>query len=105
MTRTATSDARLGDGSTVVVIGGGPAGSSCAIKLFRRRTRLSGPRSLPRADERAVRGLPPRRVSTVNTMVDWNDGEPIDYFRAHGLDRGEYVNLVRSLDEEAAEGG
>ena len=34
MTRTANSDARLRDGSTVVIVGGGPAGSSCAIKLL-----------------------------------------------------------------------
>jgi hypothetical protein len=24
---------------------------------------------------------------------------PVDYFRANGFDRGDYVNLVRSLDD------
>ena len=38
-------------------------------------------------------------VAAVNTMVDWNDGELIDYFQAQGFERGEYVNLVRRLDE------
>ena len=38
-------------------------------------------------------------VAVVNTMVDWNDGELIDYFRAQGFERGEYVNLVRQLEE------
>ena len=38
-------------------------------------------------------------VRVVNTMVNWNDGDLIDYFRAQGFERGEYVNLVRSLDE------
>jgi flavin-dependent dehydrogenase/ribosomal protein S18 acetylase RimI-like enzyme len=42
-------------------------------------------------------------VSVVNTMVNWNDGDLIDYFRAHGFERGDYVNLVRSLDEGGAE--
>ncbi|MDT7603225.1 MAG: hypothetical protein QOF61_1222, partial [Acidobacteriota bacterium] len=40
-------------------------------------------------------------VSVVNTMVNWNDGDLIDYFRANGFERGDYLNLVRSLDEEA----
>lgn len=39
-------------------------------------------------------------VSVVNTMINWNDGDLIDYFRAHGFERGDYVNLVRRLDEE-----
>jgi flavin-dependent dehydrogenase/ribosomal protein S18 acetylase RimI-like enzyme len=39
-------------------------------------------------------------VQLINTMVNWNDGDLIDYFRANGFDRGEYVNLVKSLDEE-----
>ncbi|HMF56370.1 MAG TPA: GNAT family N-acetyltransferase [Pyrinomonadaceae bacterium] len=39
-------------------------------------------------------------VTVVNTMVNWNDGELIDYFQANGFDRGEYVNLVKRLDEE-----
>ncbi|HEY0083371.1 MAG TPA: hypothetical protein VGB61_11310 [Pyrinomonadaceae bacterium] len=38
-------------------------------------------------------------VSVVNTIVNWNDGDLIDYFRANGFDRGHYVNLVRDLDE------
>jgi flavin-dependent dehydrogenase/ribosomal protein S18 acetylase RimI-like enzyme len=37
-------------------------------------------------------------VSVINTIVNWNDGDLIDYFRAKGFDRGDYVNLVRSLD-------
>lgn len=37
-------------------------------------------------------------VNIVNTMVNWNDGDLIDYFRANGFDRGEYVNLVKRLD-------
>ncbi|MCA1817483.1 MAG: GNAT family N-acetyltransferase [Acidobacteria bacterium] len=40
-------------------------------------------------------------VSVVNTMVNWNDGDLIDYFRANGFERGEYLNLVRQLDAEA----
>jgi flavin-dependent dehydrogenase/ribosomal protein S18 acetylase RimI-like enzyme len=39
-------------------------------------------------------------VKVVNTMVNWNDGNLIDYFRANGFDPGEYVNLVKRLDEE-----
>ena len=39
-------------------------------------------------------------VKFVNTMVNWNDGGLIDYFRANGFDRGEYVNLVKRLDDE-----
>jgi|GEM_PF-100988 len=39
-------------------------------------------------------------VAVVNTMVNWNDGDLIDYFRANGFDRGEYVNLVKRFDEE-----
>ncbi len=38
-------------------------------------------------------------VAVVNTMVNWNDGDLIDYFQANGFERGEYVNLVRQLDE------
>ena len=38
-------------------------------------------------------------VTVVNTMVNWNDGHLIDYFQAQGFERGEYVNLVRRLDE------
>jgi flavin-dependent dehydrogenase/GNAT superfamily N-acetyltransferase len=38
-------------------------------------------------------------VTLVNTMVNWNDGDLIDYFRAQGFERGDYVNLVRRLDD------
>ncbi|HEX8845704.1 MAG TPA: GNAT family N-acetyltransferase [Pyrinomonadaceae bacterium] len=38
-------------------------------------------------------------VTVVNTMVNWNDGDLIDYFRANGFERGEYVNLVKRFDE------
>ncbi|MCA1613434.1 MAG: GNAT family N-acetyltransferase [Acidobacteria bacterium] len=40
-------------------------------------------------------------VSTVNTMVDWNDGDLVDYFRANGFERGDLVNLVRRIGEES----
>jgi len=36
-------------------------------------------------------------VETVMTVVDWNDGDLIDYFRSHGFERGEYINLVKKL--------
>lgn len=36
-------------------------------------------------------------VVIINTMVNWNDGDLIDYFHANGFERGEYVNLVRDL--------
>jgi hypothetical protein len=36
-------------------------------------------------------------------MVNWNDGDLIDYFRANGFDHGEYVNLVKRLDEESGD--
>jgi ribosomal protein S18 acetylase RimI-like enzyme len=39
-------------------------------------------------------------VTVVNTMVNWNDGNLIDYFRANGFERGEYVNLIKNLAEE-----
>ena len=39
-------------------------------------------------------------VSAVNTMVDWNDGDLVDYFRANGFERGDLVNLVRRIDED-----
>jgi len=39
-------------------------------------------------------------VTVVNTMVNWNDGDLIDYFSANGFERGEYVNLVKRFDEE-----
>ena len=38
-------------------------------------------------------------VQIVNTMVNWNDGDLIDYFQANGFNRGEYVNLVKRLNE------
>ena len=39
-------------------------------------------------------------VKVVNTMVNWNDGDLIDYFYAQGFERGEYVNLVKRFDEQ-----
>ena len=39
-------------------------------------------------------------VTIVNTMVNWNDGNLIDYFSANGFARGEYVNLVKNLATE-----
>lgn len=39
-------------------------------------------------------------VTVVNTMVNWNDGDLIDYFSANGFARGEYVNLVKNLADE-----
>jgi flavin-dependent dehydrogenase/ribosomal protein S18 acetylase RimI-like enzyme len=38
-------------------------------------------------------------VTVINTMVNWNDGDLIDYFRANGFERGEYVNLVKRFDD------
>ena len=38
----------------------------------------------------------------VHTMINWNDGDLVDYFRANGFERGEYVNLVKRLDETDA---
>jgi flavin-dependent dehydrogenase/ribosomal protein S18 acetylase RimI-like enzyme len=38
-------------------------------------------------------------VTVVNTMINWNDGDLIDYFRANGFERGEYVNLVKRFNE------
>jgi flavin-dependent dehydrogenase/ribosomal protein S18 acetylase RimI-like enzyme len=38
-------------------------------------------------------------VTVVNTMVNWNDGDLIDYFRANGFERGEYVNLVKRFED------
>jgi flavin-dependent dehydrogenase/ribosomal protein S18 acetylase RimI-like enzyme len=40
-------------------------------------------------------------VTVVNTMVNWNDGDLIDYFRANGFERGDYLNLVRQLDAQS----
>jgi flavin-dependent dehydrogenase/ribosomal protein S18 acetylase RimI-like enzyme len=40
------------------------------------------------------------RVKVINTMVNWNDGDLIDYFSANGFERGEYVNLVKRFGEE-----
>ena len=39
-------------------------------------------------------------VEVVNTMVNWNDGDLIDYFSANGFARGEYLNLVKNLADE-----
>ncbi len=36
-------------------------------------------------------------VETVVTVVNWNDGDLIDYFRSQGFERGEYINLVKKL--------
>jgi hypothetical protein len=33
-------------------------------------------------------------------MVNWNDGDLIDYFSANGFERGEYVNLVKRFEEQ-----
>jgi len=38
-------------------------------------------------------------VRVVYTMVNWNDGELIDYLRAAGFTRGDYINLVKHLDD------
>ncbi len=38
-----------------------------------------------------------KEVKTVHTMVNWNEGELVDYFRAHGFERGEYINLTKKL--------
>jgi flavin-dependent dehydrogenase/ribosomal protein S18 acetylase RimI-like enzyme len=38
-------------------------------------------------------------VKVINTMVNWNDGDLIDYFSANGFERGEYVNLVKRFEE------
>jgi ribosomal protein S18 acetylase RimI-like enzyme len=37
-------------------------------------------------------------VESVQTMVNWNDGDLIDYFRALGFKRGEYLNLQKKLN-------
>ena len=37
-------------------------------------------------------------VETVVTVVNWNDGDLIDYFHTHGFKRGEYINLVKKLN-------
>jgi flavin-dependent dehydrogenase/ribosomal protein S18 acetylase RimI-like enzyme len=36
-------------------------------------------------------------VTEVHTVVNWNDGHLVDYFRAMGFERGEYVDLVRKI--------
>jgi len=36
-------------------------------------------------------------VETVMTVVNWNDGDLIDYFRSQGFERGEFINLVKKL--------
>jgi ribosomal protein S18 acetylase RimI-like enzyme len=36
-------------------------------------------------------------VESVQTMVNWNDGDLIDYFRALGFRRSEYLNLQKKL--------
>ncbi|MBI4596673.1 MAG: GNAT family N-acetyltransferase [Candidatus Tectomicrobia bacterium] len=39
-----------------------------------------------------------KEVKAVHTMVNWNEGDLVDYFRAHGFERGEYINLTKKLD-------
>jgi flavin-dependent dehydrogenase/ribosomal protein S18 acetylase RimI-like enzyme len=39
-------------------------------------------------------------VSSVNTMIDWNNAELVDYFRANGFSPGDYVNFARELNDE-----
>jgi flavin-dependent dehydrogenase/ribosomal protein S18 acetylase RimI-like enzyme len=36
-------------------------------------------------------------VKSVQTMVNWNDGGLVDYFRANGFERAEFVNLVKEI--------
>ena len=36
-------------------------------------------------------------VASVQTVVNWNQGDLVDFFRANGFERGEYVNLVKEL--------
>ncbi|MGB7924526.1 MAG: GNAT family N-acetyltransferase [Pyrinomonadaceae bacterium] len=54
--------------------------------------------------DRLFEGFRRAGVKVVNTMVNWNDGDLIDYFQANGFNRGEYVNLVKQLDEDQGEG-
>ena len=36
-------------------------------------------------------------VASVQTVVNWNNGDLVDFFRSNGFERGEYVNLVKEL--------
>jgi ribosomal protein S18 acetylase RimI-like enzyme len=36
-------------------------------------------------------------IGSVQTIVDWNDGGLVDYFRANGFERAEFVNLVKEI--------
>lgn len=36
-------------------------------------------------------------VTSIQTVVDWNDGGLVDYFRANGFERGELVSLVKEI--------
>ena len=36
-------------------------------------------------------------IESVQTMVNWNEGDLIDYFRALGFKRSEYLNLQKKL--------
>jgi len=36
-------------------------------------------------------------IENVVTMVNWNEEDLIDYFRANGFERGEYINMIRKL--------
>lgn len=36
-------------------------------------------------------------VPSMQTVVDWNNGDLVEFFRANGFERGEYVNLVKEL--------
>jgi len=36
-------------------------------------------------------------IRSVQTIVDWNDGGLVDYFRANGFERAEFVNLVKEI--------
>jgi flavin-dependent dehydrogenase/ribosomal protein S18 acetylase RimI-like enzyme len=36
-------------------------------------------------------------VKSLQTIVNWNDGGLVDYFRANGFERAEFVNLVKEI--------
>jgi ribosomal protein S18 acetylase RimI-like enzyme len=36
-------------------------------------------------------------VTSIQTVVDWNDGALVDYFRANGFECGDLVNLVKEI--------
>jgi len=37
-------------------------------------------------------------VDTVHTMLNWNDGDLVDYFRTLGFKRGEFIHLEKKLE-------